>query len=184
MSGSPRRRAKGPTPVVRDWIRFIRFAAKSDHVRLVESDLVRLAGLLSVVGTVHEHPEVLKAFRVLFIHPKRLPQWPSAIATIPATAEAIHRISRCTRAFQAQCEPRDSIQRVYLNLVEVLLVMVEIPDPEPFVAWAVATGIKHPGGVFHSNTLEHAAGKLRGVLGTLADPAYTNQVKGIEVVSC
>ena len=182
MSRFLERRPKRPPLPVREWLRYLRYSAKADHIKAPDAEIHRLAGLLAIVGSPVENPVVLTAFRVLFFKSERVNRWHTAIATIPPEEESILHITACVMVYQEHADPRNVMEKVKLNLTNVIEMMLEVPDPQAHVRHAMEDGMRHPNGVFHPTTIEASKAKLRGVLGDLADDDYSRQRSSVTEV--
>lgn len=167
----PQRVAKRPPQEVRAWARKFRCAFKARHLRRPADEMVRrLAALVCVVGPPgdKEASGVYKALVALFGYDRRQSRWRPAAEALPPDPAVLHRVAACVQEYRRQvARGRDgpSISSARFRLDEVVKTMVQIPNPEAYVADCVAGGLHHPGAIFHANTLEYARKKFRGAFG-------------------
>jgi hypothetical protein len=180
---------KRPAPSVRQWAQFFASSAKQAHLRInSQRDLIRLAALVAIVGppTDPVAQEVYWAMRALFLHPKRLPRWGSALDVIPPDRDSLLRLLACVKEFGTQMRSQRtdaSLTSANFQLDQVIGVMIQVNDPGTFVGHCFANGLNHPGACFHPNTLRRATQLLRGSLGMFAEAhtAHDAQFEFIKV---
>lgn len=164
-----KRRPKLPPPVVRDWMRYITHTAQVKRVKVTESQAVKLAGLLSLVGVASDTTvmPVFWSYCALFVHPVRVARWNSAIAVIPPDTLSIKRVAFCCSAY-GEAAGHVAIDKGRFKLDEVVKVMVKVRDPGLYVKQGMLHGKRELGVLFHEGTHKMLSQRFRGALGTLA----------------
>lgn len=167
------RKPKRPAGTVSEWLVFLRRAARADHIRAPDNHLVRLAGLLAIVGgpDVERARDHFHAIRGLFFRQARVPRWGKAAGSIPADpAMGLERITACAREY-GKVTDVSRLFRGKIRLDQVVRVMVQIGDAEAYMWHAARSDFLNPHALFHPNTLAAARRRVRGALGTLSRDA-------------
>jgi hypothetical protein len=156
----------------------MRLSLKGQHLavpeNVVRGPMVRLAGLLTLVGQPQVSVPVWFAFRSLFANKKVLPRWSQAIDAIPPTPAAMQNIVAAVQAYSRQFVGSPIYLQNY-NLETVVKVMVELHDPHLHVQRCAQQGMNKVAQIFHPNTIKFTQATLRGVYGQTADPEYRKQ---------
>lgn len=174
------RKAKKPSSPVRSWMKTIHNASRVARMKPADHLVARLAAYLTLVGPP-EDPEAQRAFwaiKGLFITQKRLHQWERALKKIPAEREAVMQVVECYQALAAAAGTR-KWETAKFDLVQVVTVMLEIPNVQAYVRDAKHNDFLEPGSLFHPNSLAAARKRLRGALGTLSrdQGAHNSQIR-------
>lgn len=149
-------------------------------MRIPEELVVKLAAYLALVGapTDQQAQDVFWSIRGLFISQARVHQWERTLALIPATPEAMLKISACYRLFAGVAGTR-KWESAKFDLAQVVGVMLEVSDPAAYIKNAERTDFLEPRSLFHPNTLKATTERLRGAFGILSrDRAeHTEQIR-------
>jgi hypothetical protein len=140
-----------------------------ERLRPASDKIIRLAALLTLVEedpTTEAGQRAFWAFKALFLNGARLPRWDSALQHIPPDRRAIMRVVDACHWFGHYAGP-GVLAKGHLMLDQVVGVMMEIDDPQGYIAHAARTDFLKPGALFHPNTLAAARNRMRGSLGVL-----------------
>lgn len=159
---------------MRGWLTVLNSAAKIERVQPPKRELVRLAAVLSMLGTSTDNKEAYWSVKVLFFNKYRIAHWASALDLFSAEAQ-VTKVVQCVDAF-TELSPLD-LTRCRFNLVDVIKVMLDARSPQALIKSCVRDGIDHLGGIFHPNTLKAAEKRVRGALGKLADEDATKAIR-------
>lgn len=156
-------------PAVAAWCKVIRNAVKMLRLNVSEHLVVRLAAHLALVGSPNdaEAQRVFWALKALFLVETRTHQWERALAVVPATKEGVQKIALC---FQEYANVAGTLKwdSAKFDLVQVIRVMLEIPDPRAYIQHAARSDFLEPRALFHPSTFAAIKDRLRGSMGTLS----------------
>lgn len=195
---APRRIAKTAQPVIGAWVDLVRGAVADRRAEgipgMSEDNIAIFAGYMRLLGTADD-PQALDLFGPfcqMLLARRSAPQRAMVRGSDPlrkgriyffATNRAFLPVTRVElikvgEALKAAGEI-EYVERATFKVNHFVEVALALSDPYAYVEASKNFGLDQwkIGTVFHPNTLERWTGVYRGMLGSLADPAYDAQVR-------